>query len=134
MICKSHFRFDHPELNQVTTCFGFFSTEGRSERIYFPKRHRSSFHVKLTTLRQICILIKIFRMEQVGCSFCRCRCQNRRIYQGKTILIKKLLNCANNFRTNHHNRALFAGTKPQVTMVHQEINAMLFRSNRIIIC
>ncbi|MNR10322.1 hypothetical protein D3C85_1265670 [compost metagenome] len=67
MVHESHFRFDHPELNQMATGLGFLRTESGSERIHFPKRHGCSFHIELSTLSKISIFIKVFGVEQIGC-------------------------------------------------------------------
>ncbi|MNJ57133.1 hypothetical protein D3C77_527110 [compost metagenome] len=69
MIGKSHFRLNHPEFDQVAACLGFLRPERWAEGIHLAQRHRCGLHVELTALSQISILIEIFRMEQVRCSF-----------------------------------------------------------------
>ncbi|CFJ31802.1 Uncharacterised protein [Mycobacterium tuberculosis] len=69
VIDESHLRLDHPELDQMATRFGFFSTESRTKRIDTPQSHCGGFHVQLAGLGQIGVFVKILRMEQVGRTF-----------------------------------------------------------------
>ncbi|MNL46372.1 hypothetical protein D3C87_1690790 [compost metagenome] len=118
----------------MTAGFGLLGTEGRTEGIDTAKRHCRSFHVQLSALRQIGIFFKILGVEQIGSTFCRGWRQDWRIHLCKSVLVEKLLNRADDFRTNHEHSPLLRGTKPEVTVIHQEIHAVLLRGDRIILC
>ena len=133
MVDERHLRLNHPELDQMAASLRFLRTERRPERIYLAERHRRSFHIQLAALRQIRIFIEIFGMEQIRRPFAGGRRQDRRIHQREAAFVEELLDRTDNFRANDQNGPLLRGPQPQMTAVHQVIDAMLLGRDGIIL-
>ena len=81
----------------MTAGFGFLGPESRSEAIDLAKGHDIRFVVKLAGLGEIGLaLVEIFRFEEGGCPFDRCRGQDGGIHVDEAMLLEPLTNGRDN--------------------------------------
>src|SRR5699024_1616823 len=105
---KCHLRLNHPELDQMTACFGFFGSESRSHRKYFTMSHCSSFCIQLAALRKESIIIEVLRMEEYCRLYRRAVYQNRCIYLLKAVVEEKDMCTFDDLFSDIHHSMLFS--------------------------
>ena len=127
-----HLRLHHPELGQVAARFGFFGAKGRAEAIDLAEGHGGGFVVKLAGLRQIHLLVlEIIHLEQGGGAFAGCRREDRRVHQHEAVGIEVLAHGPDHLVAHLQDRVLLLAAQPEVPMVHQELDAVLFGGDGI---
>src|SRR5437868_5802957 len=106
--------------------------EGRPEAVYFSKRQRVGFVIKLPGLgKKHLLLIEVVDLEK-GCrAFARGGREYRGIDQRETMRIEIVADGPDHFMPNTNNGMLPPAAQPEMAMIHQEIGAMLFRGNGI---
>src|SRR5579883_1402947 len=91
---------DDPELDQVAPRFRLLGAERRSEAIDLSQRHRRRLEVQLTALAQVRLFVEIGRLEERRRTFERRWREDRRIDQGKAMIIEVTANRADDRRPN----------------------------------
>ncbi len=128
----SHFGLDHPKFGEVTTSLGFFGAERGAEAIHFAEGHSVGFVVKLAGLRQVNFFVfEVIHFKERGGAFAGGWREDGRVYQREAMRIEVIANAFHNFVANANRGMLPAAAQPKMTMVHQEIDAVFFGSDRI---
>ena len=127
----SNFRFDHPELGEVTARLRFLRAKRWTKRIHFAQRHRRGFDVKLAGLREVRLLVEIIDGEECARAFASRRSENRRIGERESSLVETIAHRFDNLRTHPQNRSLPLRPHPKMPVLHQEICAVLLRRNGV---
>ena len=122
-----HFRLDHPEFGQVAAGLGFFRAKRWPEGIHLAQRHGRGFDVELAGLREIRLLVEIIDREKRAGAFAGGRSKNRRIGEDEAALVEEIARRLDDLRPHPQNRRLPRRPHPQVAVLHQEIDAVLFR-------
>jgi hypothetical protein len=82
-----HFRFNHPELGQMTAGFAFLGAKGRAETVDLAETHRRTFQIELAGLGQVQGLTKIVHLKECLLAFAGDRRKDRGIDKRETIVI-----------------------------------------------
>src|SRR6185437_14488889 len=103
--------------------------EGRSKRIDLAQSHGCGFYIKLTRLREECLLVKIIDREQCGGSFAGGGRKNRWIGEGKAAIVKEISSRTDDLSTHPQNCRLPRSADPEMAIFHQKIRTVLFASD-----
>jgi hypothetical protein len=115
----------------VAAGLGFFRAEGWAERIDLAERHGRGFDVELARLREVGLLFEIVDGKERGGAFaCRGR-EDGRIGQGESVTVEKIAGGANDFGAHAQDGSLALRTQPKMAMLHQKVDAVLFRSDGV---
>ena len=116
----------------MSACFRLFRAECWAEAIHIPKRHRIRFVIKLSRLREINFFIfEVIHFEQRAGAFAGGRREDGRIHQCEAMRIKVIANPFHHFMTHANGGMLAAAAEPQMAMIHQKIDAVVFRRDRV---
>ena len=127
-----HFRLYHPEFGQMTAGLRFFSAKCWAEAIDLAECHGIRFVVKLAGLRQIYFFIfEIIHFEKRRGPFASRRREDWRIHQHEAVRIEIIPNTLDHFVPHSYGRMLPPAAQPQVAMIHQKVDAVLFGRDRI---
>src|SRR5688572_3155414 len=125
-------RLDHPEFGEVPARLRLLGAEGRPKGVDLPEGGRRGFAVELPGLRQIRrALIEVFGLEQPG-SLADGGGQDRGINAKKPALIEEIMNRLLDLVAHPGDGALAAAAKPEVSVVEQEVDAVLLRLDGIV--
>src|SRR5689334_2791802 len=97
---------------------GFLRAKCRTEAIDLAEGSRRGFAIKLATLREVGLLIKVIRLKKRGGALAGIRSEDRRIDEQKSAVVEKISTGANDLMANAQYRMLAAGTQPQMPMFH----------------
>ena len=111
----------------------FFRPESRSKRIYLAHRHRHRLAIQLAALTQKCRLSVKIGFKQSAGAFTSVARENGGIHLYKALSLKVFVYRKNDGVTDAHDCPLTRTAQPQMALVHQKFNAMLFFGNRIVI-
>ena len=125
------FGLDHPELGQMAAGFRFLRAKGWPEGVHLAQRHRRGFDIKLAGLRQKRLLVEIIDRKQRGGAFAGGGREDRRIGQGEAAVVKEVARRLDDLRAHAQDRCLARRAHPQMAVLHQEVSAVLFRSDGI---
>ena len=128
---ESHFGFDHPELGEVAAGLRLLRAEGWPEAVHLAERHRGGFNVELAGLRQKRRIAEVIDGKQRGGAFASRRRQDRRLGQGEALVVEEIMRRAHDLAANPQDRRLPLAAYPQMAMLHQELDAVLFRRDRV---
>ena len=128
---EGHFRLDHPELGQVAAGFGLFCAERRPETIRLAYRGRRGLVIELPGLRQVRFFLEIIHFEKRGRPFARGRRKDGCVHQGKAAVVEKVPAGLDDFVANAQDGPLARRAQPQVAVVGQEFDAVLFRGDGV---
>ena len=126
-----HLGLDHPELGEVAARLGFFRAERWPEGIHLAQRHGRRLDVELAGLGEICLLVKVIDRKQRARALAGGRSKDGRIGQDEAALVKEVPRRLDDLRPHPQDRRLPLRAHPQVTVLHQEFDAVLFRRNRV---
>src|SRR5215467_6355462 len=122
-----HFGLDHPEFGQMATGLGFLSAEGRAEAVDFSERGRSRLVIKLSGLSKIRFgIFEIIDAEQRRGSFAGGGREDRGIHKQEPMRIEIVSHGPYYFSAYGKDGMLAARAKPEMAIVHQEFNPVLF--------
>ena len=125
------FGLDHPELGEVAAGLGFFRAEGWAERIDLAERHGGGFDVELAGLRQVRLLFEVVDGKQRGGPFAGGGRQDGRIGQRESVAVEEIAGGANDFGADAQDGCLALRAQPEMAVLHQEVDAVLFGRDRI---
>ena len=126
------FRFEHPEFGEVAARLGFFRAKGRPEGVDLAERHGRRFDVELAGLREVGFLVvDVLDFEKRGGAFAGGRREDGRFGQDVALRIHVFVRGANGFGANAQDRGLARRANPEMPVVQQEIDAVLFQLDRI---
>src|SRR5580693_994709 len=98
----------------MTAGLAFLGAERRPERIHLAQRHRSSFDVKLSGLREVGLLVEIIDRKQRSRAFTRGGRENWRIGQREAALVEEIARSFYDLSTHTKNGGLARGSHPQM--------------------
>ena len=126
------FGLEHPEFGEVAARLRFFGAKRGPERIDLAQRGGRGFHVELAGLREIGLLVvDVIHFEKRGGAFAGRGRENRRVGECVALRVHEIARGANRFGANAQDGRLARRANPQVALVEQEIDAVLFQLNRI---
>src|SRR4051812_255165 len=109
-----------------------FCAEGRSETVDLSERCGRRFAVKLARLRQISgSFVEVLGAEQATPLPNR-RCKNRSVDKREAALVEEIPDGLLGFVPDPRDRALTRGSQPEVTVVEEKIDAVLFGLDRVV--
>ena len=112
--------------------FDFSARNVGPKRIHLAQRRGRRFHIKLPRLRQVGLLVvDVIHFEKRGRAFAGGGSKNGRVRQDVALVVHVIARRANGFRANAQNRRLPRRANPQMPLVEQKIDAVLFQLNRI---
>ena len=108
--------------------------EGRAERVDLAERHRVGFVVELPALRQIRLLVvEVLDRKQRRRAFARRRREDRRVGEDEALLVEEVADGVDDLVAHAQDRGLPLGADPQVPAIHQVIDAVFLRRDRIVV-
>jgi len=111
----------------VSAGLGLFRPEGGTEVEHLSEGHTGGFEVQLSRLRQIGVPhVEVGDFEEGSRTFPDRSGKNRRVDQDKSSVVVEVPQRSNGFVTNSQQSTGLARTKPEVTVLQQEIDAVLF--------
>ena len=125
------FRLDHPELGEVAARLRFFRAEGWAERIHLAQRHGRGFDIELARLRQIRLLVEVIDRETAWWCLRSGGRENRRIGQGESALVEEIARGLDDLGAHPQDRRLPLRAHPEMAVLHQKVDAVFFRRDRI---
>src|SRR6476469_1390109 len=109
----------------MTASLRLFGPERGAEAVHFPERHRSGFVIQLARLRQVYrLVLEVLNWEQCSGSLAGGRREDRSVHQREAVRIEVIADALDHLVTDTQNRMLAAAADPQVTMIHQKIDAV----------
>src|SRR6266403_4832765 len=121
------FRLEHPELREMTARLRFFSAEGRAEGVDPAESHRDGFGVELAALRQVGFLVvDVIHFEEGGRAFAGGGGEHGRVGKRVALAIHEFARGADGLGANAEDGSLAGRSNPQMALIEQEIDAMLF--------
>ena len=150
-IIESHFRFDHPELGQVTRSIGVFRTESRAECINLSQSRSGQFTFQLSgnsqarlfakeiifiNDRSVFILLQIVQvhgchLEHLACTFTVRSCNQRCMEIEEPSVMEKFMNGISHVMTNTEHCTECIRTWTEMSDLTQEFHRMTFLLQRI---
>ena len=131
-IVEGHLRFDHPELGEVTARLRLLGAKCGAEGVDATHRGGERFTVELTRLREICVaFVEVLGAEEPRALADRSR-EDRCVAAREVAFVEEIVNGLLDLVTHTHQRDLTRRTQPEVPIVHQEIDAMLLRLDRVV--
>src|SRR6185437_3708978 len=101
-----------------------------TEGIEFAECHRSGFDVKLSRLGEIRLIVKIVDWKQRAGTLAGHRCEDRRIGERESALIKEIARSFDNLGSRAQDGGLTRSAHPEMAVLHEEIDAMLLQRDR----
>ena len=131
-VVKRHLGLDHPELGQMTPRLRFLGAKRGTERVNATECSGERFAIQLTGLREIgAAFVEILGAEQSGALTDRGG-QDWRIAMNEVARVKEIVDRLLDLMPHTHQRHLARRAQPEVPVIHQEIDAVLLRLDRII--
>jgi len=123
---------DHPEFSQVTPRLRFLGAEGRAEAVDLAKSGRCRFSIELTGLRQIRRpFVEVLRCEQ-STTLADRRGEYRSVHQGEIALVEEVADRLFGLVADPRDRALPRRSQPEMPVVEEEVDPVLFWLDRIV--
>ena len=120
-------RLEHPEFGEVAAGLGFFGAKRGAESVDLAERHGGGFDVELAALREIGFLVvNVVHFEERGSAFAGRGSENRRVGERVALRVHEIARGANGFGADAQNRSLARRANPEMAVIEQEIDAMLF--------
>ena len=127
---ERHLGLDHPELGQVTAGLRLLGPEGRPEAIDLAERRTGAFDIQLPGLRQERALAEVVGLEERSRGFADRAGQNRRVDTHEITLVEEVVDRLLDLGAHPEPGPLHVRPQPQVTVVQQELDAVLLRLDR----
>ncbi len=128
---EGHLRLDHPKLRQVATGLGLLGAEGGPEAVGLAHRHGRRLVVKLAGLCEVGFIVEIVHLEERGGALAGRGREDGRVHQGEAAAVEEVAHRFDDLVPDAQDGALAHGTQPEMTMVHQELDAVLFEGDGI---
>src|SRR5579859_8140735 len=110
----------------------FLGAERRAERVDPSERRRRGLTIELSRLCQVCVAqVEVFRRKEPA-SFADRGGQDWSVDPDEVSGVEKVVDRLLDFRADLEDRNLARAAEPQVSMLHQEIDAVLLWLNRVI--
>ncbi len=110
---------------------GFFGAEGRTERVDLAESHGDGFSVELAALREIGFLVvDVVDFEKGGRALAGSWGEHGRVRKRVTLAVHELACGADGFGANAEYGGLARRANPEVALIEQEIDAVLFQLDR----
>ena len=133
-IVERDLRLHHPEFCQMTPGFRFLGAERRTEDIYLAEGHGAGFPVQLAGLREIRLpQVEIVGLEERGRPLTGGGGENRCVEENESSRIEEFPDRPDHLVAYPQYRVCPAGAEPEVTTVHQKIDAVLLGSDGIVV-
>ena len=129
-----HLRLDHPELGEVPARLRLLGAERRAEAVDPAERHRVGLVVELAALRQVRgLVLEVLHREQRRRALARRRREDRRVGEDEAAAVEEVADGVDHFVADAQDRLLARRADPQVPAVHQVVDAVLLRRDRIVL-
>src|ERR1700674_5883032 len=123
----SGFGLEHPKFGEVAAGLGFFSAEGRAEGVDLAESHGDGFGIELAALGQVGFLIvDVVDFEKGGGAFAGGGREHGRVGERVALAVHEFARGPDGFSANAENGGLAGRTNPEMALIEQEIDAMLF--------
>ena len=107
--------------------FRFFGAERWAEGVDLAERHGGGFDIELAALREIGFLVvDVVHFEKCGGAFARGGRENRRVGERVALAVHVIAGGALGFGADAQDGGLARRANPEMAMVEQEIDAVLF--------
>src|SRR5947209_3251856 len=122
---------DHPEFRQVPARLRFLGAERGTEAIDLAERSRRGFDVELPRLREIGLAeVEVIDRKQRSGMLADRSGENRRVHECEVALVEKVANRLDDFITHARDRDLLFGAQPEMAVLEQIRDAVLFWRDR----
>ncbi len=126
-------RFDHPELGEVPPGLALLGAEGGPEAIHLAERSTGGLHVELPTLREERRRPVVVGLEEVRGPFTSVRCEDRCVHQRESAVVEVGADGRHDLGAYAQDRVLSLAPQPQVTVVHQEVDAVFLGRDGVLL-
>ena len=124
------FGFDHPELGEVAAGLGFFGAEGGAEAVDLAEGERGGFDVELAGLGEVgLVVVEVVHLEELGGAFAGVGCEDRRVGADEAVGVEVLRCGAHDGGADAEDGGLARGAEPEVAVLHEEVDAVLFEGD-----
>ena len=130
--CEGDLRFDHPKLGEMTSRFAFFRAKSRTKAVDLSMGHARRFEIELTRLSEINRVAEVVDLKQGLSALAGRRSENRRVNQHVATIVVESPNLIDDRRANAKDVPRSLGPKPQVTVLHQKLDAVRLGCDGII--
>ena len=110
---------------------GFFSSKRGTEAVHLPKGRARRLDIQLPRLSQECGLTEVVGLEQRARGFANGAGEDGRIDANKIPLVEVIVYGLLDLVTNAQTRALEAGPKPEMAVIQEELDPVLFGLDRV---
>ncbi len=126
------FGLEHPEFGEVAARLGFFRAKCGAERVDLAESHGGGFDVELAGLRQVGLLVvNVIYFEERGGAFAGSGREDGRVGERVALGVHVIARGADGFGADAQDRGLARRANPEMALVEQKIDAVLFELNRI---
>ena len=126
------FGLEHPEFGEVAASLRFFGAERGAESVDLAERHGGGFDVELAALREIGFLVvNVIHFEKSGGAFARGGSENGRVGERVALAVHVIAGGALGFGADAEDGGLARRANPEVAIVEEEIDAVLFELDGI---
>src|SRR2546421_2797912 len=106
--------------------------EGRAEAVDFAERRRGRLVVELARLRQVRLLVaEVVNLEERRRALARGGRQDRRVAEDEAVAVEEVADGADDGVADEEYGVLSSRAEPEVTVIHQELCAVLLRRDGI---
>ena len=116
----------------MATRLRLLGAEGGAEAVGAAKGGSGRFVVKLTGLGQIGLLIEVVDLEERRRAFASRRGKDRCVAEDEAALVEEVPDGSNDLVTDPQDRVLSPGPQPEMAVIHQKLDAVLLRADRIV--
>ncbi len=128
-----HLGFDHPEFRQMPPRLRLLRAKCRAEAVHPSQGHRVGLVVQLPALSQVRrLLVEVRHRKQRGRAFAGGWREDGRVGQDKPAVVKKPPDRGDHFGPDAQDGVLPLGANPQVPTIHQVVDTMFLRRNRVV--
>ena len=124
---------DHPELGQVAPRLRLFGAEGRAEAVDLAERGRRRLEVELSGLREVRLVAEVVRLEEGRRPLDGGSRQDRRVDPDELALVEEVRDRLLHLRADAQHGVLLRRAHPEVAQVHEEVDAVLLRRDRVVL-
>ena len=123
----SGFGLKHPEFGEVAASLGFFGAEGGAEGVDLAEGHGGGFDVELSALREVGLLVvDVIHFKERAGAFASGGGEHGSVGKGVALRVHEFAGGADGFGTDAEDGGLARRANPEMALVEEEIDAMLF--------
>ncbi len=131
-LAEGDLRLHHPELLEVAAGLAFFSAEGGTEAVGLADREDIRLVVELPRLGQEGRFAVEVGLEQRRRALGRRRGEDRCVHEYEAVVVQPIAHSLDDRGPDAQDRPLAVGAQPQMPVVHQELDAVFLRADRVL--